>query len=91
MSALAVESGTEFPLVHEMEGAPQRRFLAVVERGKSGWGAYVPDLPGVVAAADTEDGVRALIAEAVEFHLEGLSDADEPVPEPLSRALWVVG
>lgn len=91
MSALVVEAGTEFPFLHEPDGVSRREFLAVLERGENGWGAYVPDLPGVVAAADTEEDTRSLIAEAVAFHLEGLREAHEPVPEPLSRALWVVG
>lgn len=91
MSASVVEAGKEFPSVHELHGVPQREFLAIIERGETGWGAYVPDLPGVVAAADSEEDVRSLISEAVEFHLEGLREAHESVPEPLSRALWVVG
>lgn len=91
MSASVVEAGTEFPFVHESDGVLQREFLAVIERGETGWGAYVPDLPGVVAAAGSAEDVRSLISEAVEFHLDGLREAHEPVPEPLSRAMWVAG
>ncbi len=56
----------------------------MIERGHSGFGAYVPDLPGCVAAAATLDEVRRLIGEGIAFHLEGLRDMGEPVPVPAS-------
>ncbi|HEX9843264.1 MAG TPA: type II toxin-antitoxin system HicB family antitoxin [bacterium] len=61
------------------------RYLVVIERGKSSYGAYVPDLPGCAAVGETAEEVRALIAEAIEFHLEGLRADGEPIPEPSSQ------
>lgn len=90
MSVLAVESDSEFPSVDDSYAVTHSGYLAVVERGETGWGAYVPDLPGVVAAAGSEAEARALISEAVEFHIEGLRTVGEPVPEPSSGAHWVV-
>ena len=90
MSTMTVEAGSEFPLVEDLR-PPARKFLAVIERGETGWGAYVPDLPGVVAAAETEDEVRTLIEEAVEFHLEGLREQSNVVVEAVSSAWWVSG
>ena len=58
------------------------RYIVVYEQGPNNWGAYVPDLPGCVATAHTREGVRQLIKEAIEFHIEGLQDDSEPVPEP---------
>ena len=91
MSALAVESDTEFPSFDNTVAEARVEFVAVVERGDGGWGAYVPDLPGVVAAGETEDEVRKLIAEAVEFHLDGLRADGDPVPQSVTRVLWVLG
>jgi predicted RNase H-like HicB family nuclease len=91
MSTVLVESGTEFPALEAHGQTGRRVFLVVVERGRNSWGAYVPDLDGVVAAADTEEEVRSLISEAVEFHLEALKESHEPVPEPASSAHWVSG
>lgn len=88
MSVL-VEPWSEFPSVHAIDHADGREFVVVLEPGDSGWGAYVPDLPGVVAAADTETEVRGLIEEAVRFHLDGLRDEQQPVPTPRSRVAWV--
>ena len=65
------------------------RYLVVVEKGKSGFGAYVPDLPGCIAAGDTEDAVLALIRDAIEFHIEGLREHGEPVPAPSSSSAEV--
>ncbi|MBI3992763.1 MAG: type II toxin-antitoxin system HicB family antitoxin [Candidatus Lambdaproteobacteria bacterium] len=61
------------------------RYLVVIERGDTSYGAYVPDLPGCVAVGETAEEVRRLIAEAIEFHLEGLRADGEPIPEPSSQ------
>ena len=55
-------------------------YLAIVEKGQNSFGAYVPDLPGCVAAAETREEVVALIREAIEFHIEGLREDGLPVP-----------
>lgn len=62
------------------------RYLVVVEEGPTSFGAYVPDLPGCIAAANTKDEVLRLIREAVEFHLEGLKDEGTPIPTPHSSS-----
>ena len=60
------------------------RYLVVVEKGPTSFGAYVPDLPGCVAAGETRAEVLALIHEAIEFHLEGLREDGQPIPTPSS-------
>ena len=65
------------------------RYAAIIEKAGNGYSAYVPDLPGCVAAGPSVAKVRALLAEAVPFHLEGLRAAGEPVPEPESLLEWV--
>jgi len=65
------------------------QYAIVIERSSNGFGAYVPDLPGCVAAAETEVEVRELIREAIEFHLEGMREDNEPIPEPTSRVDYV--
>jgi len=62
------------------------RYLVVVEKGESGYGAHVPDLPGCVALGDTKQEVLKLIQEAIEFHIEGLREIGDPVPFPVSVA-----
>lgn len=60
------------------------RYLVVVEEGKSSFGAYVPDLPGCVAAADTRQEALSLIREAIELHIDGLRASGQDVPRPSS-------
>lgn len=62
------------------------QYLVVIEQGETGFGAYVPDLPGCIAAAASREEVLALIQEAIEFHIEGMRDHGDPVPRPASTA-----
>jgi predicted RNase H-like HicB family nuclease len=65
------------------------KYAIVVEKGDASYGAYVPDLPGCVAAAETRCEVLKLIKEAIEFHLEGMRIAGSPIPEPHSEMEYV--
>lgn len=58
------------------------RYTVFIEPTETGFSAYVPDLPGCVAAASTLDGTRDLIKEAIEFHIEGMRMNGEVIPEP---------
>ena len=58
------------------------RYAIVIEKGADSYGAYVPDLPGVVSVGDTEEEVTANIREAVMLHLEGLREAGDEIPKP---------
>jgi predicted RNase H-like HicB family nuclease len=60
------------------------RYGIVIEKGESSYGAYLPDLPGCVAVAETLEEVEALIREAVQLHLDGLREDGLPIPEPSS-------
>jgi predicted RNase H-like HicB family nuclease len=65
------------------------RYAIVIEKGPTSYGAYVPDLPGCVAAAETKDEALNLIREAIEFHIEEMREEGLPVPEPISSAEYV--
>jgi len=62
------------------------RYLVVVEEGSESFGAYVPDLPGCIAAGESKDEVLTLIREAIEFHIEGLKASGQPIPSPSSSS-----
>jgi len=64
-------------------------YAIVIEKGETSYGAYVPDLPGCVAVGDSEEEVRELIREAIEFHLDGMREDGEPIPPPASRVEYV--
>ncbi|WP_089725501.1 type II toxin-antitoxin system HicB family antitoxin [Candidatus Thiosymbion oneisti] len=65
------------------------RYMVVIEKGSSSFGAYVPDLPGCMAAAETKEEVLELIQEAIEFHLEGIREEGAPVPQPHSYSEFI--
>ena len=53
---------------------------------ESGYSAYSPDLPGVVAAADTRGETEQLMREAMVDHIVALRGMGEEVPEPATSA-----
>jgi predicted RNase H-like HicB family nuclease len=65
------------------------KYLIVYEKSNTGWGAYVPDLPGLGAAGKTLDEVKDLIREAVEFHLEGMRAHGDPIPAPSAMTEYI--
>ena len=66
-----------------------KRYMVVLERGETSWGAHVPDLPGCVAVGETRDEVLCLIREAIEFHIDGLRQDGLAVPPPTSEGEFV--
>lgn len=58
------------------------RYAVIIEKGPRNYGAYVPDLPGVISVGQTEEEVTANVREAIAFHLAGLREAGEHIPEP---------
>jgi predicted RNase H-like HicB family nuclease len=53
---------------------------------QSGYSAYSPDLPGVIAAGDTRHETEALMLEAMAEHIAVLRELGEEVPEPMTDA-----
>ena len=62
------------------------QYLVVVEEGSKSFGAYVPDLPGCIAAGESKAEVLTLIRQAIEFHIEGLKESGQPIPSPSSSS-----
>lgn len=65
------------------------RYLVIVEHTKTGFSAYVPDLPGCVSTGRTREEVEKNIREAIQFHIEGLRLEGYPVPKPSSESFAV--
>jgi predicted RNase H-like HicB family nuclease len=60
--------------------------LVIYEQGPTSWGAYIPDLPGVISVGDSREEVARLIQEAIELHLEGMREEGLPIPPSSSFA-----
>lgn len=65
------------------------KYAVVFERSRTGYGAYVPDLPGCVATGRTLPQTKRLIEEAIVMHLEGMREDGQRIPKPSSRADYV--
>ena len=65
------------------------RYMVVVERGETSWGAHVPDLPGCIAVGETRGEVLRLIRDAIELHIDRLKQDGLPVPDPSSEVEFV--
>lgn len=65
------------------------RYAVVLEKAKRNYSAYVPDLPGCVATGKTVQETLSSIRAAIEFHLEGMAEDHEPIPDPTSLVDYV--
>jgi predicted RNase H-like HicB family nuclease len=61
-------------------------YLVVIEEGPESFGAYVPDLPGCIAAGESREEALTLIREAIELHIESLNESGQPIPPPSSTS-----
>ena len=65
------------------------RYAVVIEQAKGNYSAYVPDLPGCVATGASVAEVEREIRDAIRFHIDGLRQDGQPVPQPTSIADYV--
>jgi predicted RNase H-like HicB family nuclease len=76
-------AGRSAEMRHAME------YAVIIEGAAPDYSAYVPDLPGCVAAADSIQSVTQLMREAIQLHLRGMREDGEPVPNPTCIAVQV--
>lgn len=59
-------------------------YIVIYEQAPDGdWGAYLPDLPGVVALGGSREEAAELIQEAVGAYVERLQAEGRPLPAPV--------
>jgi predicted RNase H-like HicB family nuclease len=66
-----------------------KHYAVVIEKTGTGFGAYVPDLPGCVSTGRTLEETERPIREAIEFHLDGMREDGDPIPEPTTVTVSV--
>jgi len=66
-----------------------KKYLIVIEKSASGFSAYSPDLPGCVSTGRSQEEVEKNMRDAIAFHLDGLREEGQPVPEPQSYSAYV--
>ena len=62
------------------------KYAVVFEQGPTSVGAMAPDLRGCFAIAPDMSEARKMAAEAIEFHIRCLREADGELPEPSHHA-----
>ncbi len=65
------------------------RFLVIIEQGENSYGAYSPDLPGCVAVGGTKEEAEKNMREAIEMHIQGMIEDNEPIPVSHTIAEYV--
>ena len=73
----------------KLVGSEHMKYAVVIEKSETGFGAYVPDLPGCVAVGETVPETERMIREAIEFHIEGRRGDGLSIPEPSTVAQYV--
>jgi predicted RNase H-like HicB family nuclease len=58
------------------------KFPIIIEPTSTGFSAYSPDVPGCGATGATAEETRDNLREAILFHIEGLRELGQPIPEP---------
>ena len=60
-------------------------YIAFIHKdASSDFGASFPDFPGAITAAATLEELRVQAEEVLAFHIEGMIEDGEPVPDPAS-------
>jgi predicted RNase H-like HicB family nuclease len=65
------------------------RYAIVIEKTRTGYSAFVPDLPGCIATGDCKTEVKHEMKTAIRFHIDGLMEDGLPVPKATSSAQYV--
>lgn len=66
------------------------RFLIVIEDAGGNYSAYSPDLPGCVATGATRDETERNMYEAIQMHIEGLTEDGLPITQSTAFAEYFV-
>ena len=66
-----------------------KKYLIVIEPTQTGFSAYSPDLPGCVSTGQTREEVEHNMKDAIAFHLDGLREEGQAVPEPQTYSAYV--
>lgn len=65
------------------------KYAVVIETAGTNFSAYVPDLPGCIATGQSIAEAENEIRSAIQFHLEGMKEDGQPIPEPSSAVEYV--
>jgi predicted RNase H-like HicB family nuclease len=65
------------------------KYVVIYEKTATGYSAYIPDLPGCVAAASSIEDTESLMRGAIEMHLAGMREDGDSIPPPTTVANYI--
>lgn len=66
-----------------------KKYLIVIEETGTGYSAYSPDFPGCISTGASRAEVEKNMRDAIAFHLDGLREEGELIPEPHTYSAYV--
>jgi predicted RNase H-like HicB family nuclease len=81
--------GPESHLDRNQRGLSHEKYLIVIEPTQTGFSAYSPDLPGCISTGRNREEVEQNMREAIVFHVDGLREEGQAVPEPGSYSAYI--
>ena len=67
-----------------------RQYVILIEKGEDNFGVFAPSLPGCVSVGKTRQEAIANMYEAIQFHLEGMVEDGDPIPDEDLEAVTLV-
>ena len=65
------------------------RYGFLLEKSKTGYSGYVPDLPGCIATGKTRQQLRERLQAAIELHLKSMIADGDPIPKPAAKLEYI--
>jgi predicted RNase H-like HicB family nuclease len=60
-------------------------YLIIIEKTKTGYSAYSPDIDGCIAVGDTKEECEHSMKESLKFHIQLMLEKGYEVPKPKGR------
>ena len=67
-----------------------KKYLIILEKTKTGFSAYSPDIPGCAATGRTKKEAEQNIYDAIQFHLEGMQQEGLRLPENTTESEMLI-
>ena len=66
-----------------------KKYLVIIEKTRTGYSAFSPDLPGCIATARTKISIEKRMHEVIEFHIEGMQIEGKKIPKAHSYSKYL--
>ena len=93
LASIRRAAGLPSPVGRVVATAPGRTdlgYVVIVEPTRTGFSAYVPNLPGCITVGRTKAEIKHHMAEAIALHLAGIREDRAQIPRPTAVAAILV-